>query len=364
MNDSLRVPDLYHHLLDHAEEYRAVVCAPYLFWTTFVAAQVAPERTVLVPCLHDEPYARLELFQPMFGGVAGVMFLTEPEAALAADLIHGPPTKVVGAGLDVPEQHDPDGFRPRHGLTRPFVLAGGRREGAKGWDRMMDGYARAVRRGVDIDLVTFGVGEVGAPDDLAHRVIDLGFLAADDLTDAYAAADAYIQPSAMESFSRTIMEAWLAGTPVIANAASDVVAWHCERSGAGLVYEDVYELEQCLRFVAESPDLARRWPQTGAPTSSSTTGGPPRWTAWKPPWRSGRDAGLRRRPSASWWSGPTRPTATASPPTWSNRCATCGGRATTSRSSRRCRPRPTTTSTSTSRSGSWRCAGCRAGSTG
>ncbi len=276
MNDSLRVPDLYHHLLDHAEDYRAVVCAPYLFWTTFVAAQVAPERTVLVPCLHDEPYARLELFQPMFGGVAGVLFLTDPEAALAADLIHGPPTKVVGAGLDIPEQHDPDGFRARHGITRPFVLAGGRREGAKGWDRMMGGYARAVRRGVDIDLVTFGVGEVGAPDDLADRVIDLGFLAADDLTDAYAAADAYIQPSAMESFSRTIMEAWLAGTPVIANAASDVVAWHCERSGAGLVYEDDYELEQCLRFVAESPDMARkmaaegrgyvldhyRWPET------------------------------------------------------------------------------------------------------
>ena len=41
---------------------------------------------------------------------------------------------------------------------------------------------------------------------------------------AFAAADCYLQPSRYESFSRTIMEAWLAGTPVIANAGSDVVA--------------------------------------------------------------------------------------------------------------------------------------------
>ena len=87
-------------------------------------------------------------------------------------------------------------------------------------------------------------------------MIDLGRISDAERDDAVAAADAYVQPSAMESFSRTIMEAWLAGTPVIANGASAVVRWHCERSGAGLVYDDDYELEQCLRFVAEAPDLA------------------------------------------------------------------------------------------------------------
>ena len=54
----------------------------------------------------------------------------------------------------------------------------------------------------------------------------------------------------------TLPEAWLAGTPVIANDASAVVAWHCERAGAGLTYTDDAELEQCLRFVAEAPTEA------------------------------------------------------------------------------------------------------------
>ena len=66
-----------------------------------------------------------------------------------------------------------------------------------------------------------------------------------------AAAAAYVQPSAMESFSRTVLEAMLAGTPVIANAASDVVRWHVERSQAGLLYHNEAELVECLRFVGD-----------------------------------------------------------------------------------------------------------------
>ncbi len=70
-----------------------------------------------------------------------------------------------------------------------------------------------------------GVGEVRPPADVADRVIDLGFLDDADRDDAFAAAAAYVQPSRYESFSRTVMEAWLAGTLVVANGASAVVRW-------------------------------------------------------------------------------------------------------------------------------------------
>ena len=74
---------------------------------------------------------------------------------------------------------------------------------------------------------------------------------------------AYVQPSTNESFSRTIMEAWLAETVVVASGASDVVTWHCERSGGGLVYADELELGQCLRFVAEAPEKAAQLARKG-----------------------------------------------------------------------------------------------------
>ncbi len=87
-------------------------------------------------------------------------------------------------------------------------------------------------------------------------MIDLGYLDADEMPNAFAAAEALVQPSANESFSRTLMESWLAGTPVIASAAGEVITWHCERSGGGLTYADDLEFAQCLRFVAEAPKAA------------------------------------------------------------------------------------------------------------
>ena len=256
MNDGLRVPELFHALLDDAERYRAIVVSPYLFWTSFAGGLVAPERTIVRPCLHDEPEARFELFEPLLSGVAELWLNTEPELELLDALWPGhAPAPVIGEGVSVPERYDPEGFRRRHDLgDRRFVLYGGRREGAKGWDALVEGFAAAVRKeDLDLTLVTFGVGDVHAPADVADRIVDLGVLEDADRDDAMAAAAAYVQPSALESFSRTVMEAWLAGTPVIANAASAVVAWHCDRAGAGLTYEDDAELEQCLRFVAEDP---------------------------------------------------------------------------------------------------------------
>jgi glycosyltransferase involved in cell wall biosynthesis len=267
INDDMRVPELFHWLLDHAQDYRALVFAPYMFWTTFACAQVAPERTILMPCLHDEPYAYLELFQPVFSGSRGLWFLSEPEHVLAHRIFDLPSShEVVGSGVHPPSDYDADGFRRRHGIAGRFVLYAGRREGAKGWEQLLAGFASAVQRyNLPFSLVTIGVGEVRPPAAIADRVIDLGFVPADERDNAFAAADAYLQPSQYESFSRTIMEAWLAGTLVIANAASEVVAWHCDRSGAGLTYDDDTELAQCLRFLAGAPGAARTLAAKGRP---------------------------------------------------------------------------------------------------
>lgn len=264
-NDDLRVPELYHFLLDRSGDYRAVVFAPYLFWTTYACSQVDPARTLLVPCLHDEPYAELPIFSPVFSGARGLWFLSEPEHDLAHRRFSLPRSHAVtGAGVPVPGAYDPEGFRRRHGIEGRFVLYAGRREGAKGWERLVEGFAAATaRHGLPFTLVTMGVGEVRPPADVADRVVDLGFLPDAERDDAFAAADAYLQPSAMESFSRTVMEAWLAGTPVVANGASEVVAWHCARSGAGLTYDDDAELGQCLAFVAEAPEAAAELARPG-----------------------------------------------------------------------------------------------------
>lgn len=267
LNGHVRVPELFHHLLARIDDYRAIVFSPYLFWTTAVVAPVVAERAVVMPCLHDEATAYLDVFRPVLESPAQVWFLAEPEHELAHRL--GPLAsdhRVVGAGVVIPERYDPDSFRARHGLERPFVLFAGRREALKGWDDLLRGYAAAVTQlGIDLDLVTIGVNKIKVPPSVAGRVIDLGFVPGEEIGDAFAAAVAYVQPSPNESFSRTVMEAWLAGTPVIANAAGAVVAWHCQRSGAGIVYHDDDELVESLALAAEAPDRLAALASAGRP---------------------------------------------------------------------------------------------------
>ncbi len=254
VNGLFRVPDLYHHLVADQHRYRAIVLSPYLFWTTLVGAAVAPARTIVMPCLHDEGYARLRVVRRTLSQVAQAWYLSEPERDLACELGLDPGRGVLtGAGVVVPKSYDPDAFRARHGLTRPFILYAGRREEGKGWPVLMAAFAAAVARGADLDLVTMGVGEVDAPPSVAERVHDLGFLADEEAPHAFAAAAAYVQPSRNESFSRTVMEAWMAGTPVLANVESAVVAWHCDRSGAGITWDGGDQLSAALEAVATSP---------------------------------------------------------------------------------------------------------------
>jgi glycosyltransferase involved in cell wall biosynthesis len=254
VNGLFRVPDLYHHLVAGAAGYRAIVFSPYLFWTTVVGAMAAPERSIVMPCLHDEGYARLRIVGRSLSAVARAWYLSQPERDLAVQLGLDPGRgDLTGAGVPVPGAYRPEAFRERHRLHRPFLLYAGRREEGKGWPVLVRAFAAAVARGADLDLATMGVGEVDVPPAISTRVHDLGFLPDEEAADAFAAAAAYVQPSRNESFSRTVMEAWLAGTPVLANAESAVVRWHCERSGAGIIWSGEDELSAAIEALAISP---------------------------------------------------------------------------------------------------------------
>ena len=252
------VPALYEHLLRRGHEYDAFLFSPYLFWTTTVCLPAVADRAISIPCLHDETYAHLDVARPVLADAARVWFLSEPEHRLAHRLTTLPAAHTVtGAGVDVPGRYEPERFRARYGLHRPFLAYIARREPEKGWNWLLEMYQQIrAAGGPDVDLVTAGVGDISVPDDLRGRVVDLGRISDEERNDCMAAALAYVQPSRMESFSRTTMEAWLAGTPVLAVEDGEVVAWHVERSGAGLLFRDGPTLAGAVRRLVDAPEEA------------------------------------------------------------------------------------------------------------
>lgn len=256
--ESVSSPGLYAHLLRRREAYELVCFAPYLFGTTFWGSQLVPERAVLIPCLHDEPYAHLPLIRMMFEGCRGFIFNSPPEAELARKLyaIDGHPWGVVGYGFEAPPDPQPARFRRRHGLEGPLVLYVGRKEKGKNVPLLME-YLLRYREGfgADLTLCLVGEGPVEVPRPGRQAIRDLGYLGPEEKLDAYAAATVVCQPSVNESFSIVIMEAWLAGTPVLVHARCPVTMYHLARSGGGLAFEDYFEFAEALDLLLRDEPL-------------------------------------------------------------------------------------------------------------
>ena len=62
-----------------------------------------------------------------------------------------------------------------------------------------------------------------------------------------------ISPSALESFSLVVVEAWVDRVPVLVNGSCGATREHCERSGGGLWFTSFPEFEASLhRLVADA----------------------------------------------------------------------------------------------------------------
>jgi len=256
---------LSEHLRSHAETYDRIVMGPYLFGLVYCASQIAPSKTILVPCLHDEPFARLGSFRKMFNSVRTCMFNTEPERDLACRLYRLDPGKstVVGMGME-PFDADPTAFAKAQGLSGPYVLYSGRREPLKGTPLLVD-YLAAFRgrTGRDVKLVSTGTGEIPVNPALSPHVIDMGFVPEREKQEAMAGAAAFCHPSVNESLGIVILEAWLARTAVLVHAGSVVLREHCRRSNGGLWFRNYPEFEQELLFLLDNREAQASFGEAG-----------------------------------------------------------------------------------------------------
>ena len=256
---------LYEHLKAQGGQYDKILMGPYLFALVYFASQVHPQKTLLLPCLHDECFAYLNTTRNMFLNVAGWIFNSAPERDLAVRLYGLDPSHgdVVGMGLE-PFRADPEGFSHRHGLTTPYILYSGRREPLKGTPLLLD-YLDIFRErtGMDIKLVLTGSGPYDPPTRLAPHILDLGFVSEQEKHDAMAGALAFCHPSVNESFGIVIMESWLAGTPVLVHAAGEVMPDHCRRSNGGLWFRNYPEFEEALSLLQAKPGLREAMGEAG-----------------------------------------------------------------------------------------------------
>lgn len=245
--------------LHRRADLRCMIAMPYLFGTTFWCVENEPERTVLNPCLHDEPHAWVDLTASMLNAAVGCISNTAAEERLLARIAPGARSRVGGIGFDTyDEPADVAGFCADREIAPGYLLYAGRREEAKGVGTLFAHYRRFCAARPDAPpLALMGSGGLMIPDDLADRIIDLGFVPAADKRAAYAGALCLVHPSQMESFGIVLMEAWQEGTPALVNAHSEVLSDHCRESGGGLWFADYPEFAEALSMLIEDGATTR-----------------------------------------------------------------------------------------------------------
>jgi hypothetical protein len=232
-------------------EGRRFVFMPYPFPTSFWGTLLAGDRAYLLPCLHDEPYAYYSTYRWMFRAAQCALANSPAERSLALRLFDLPADRVVvaGEGIDLTPVGDGARFRAKHGLHGPLLMA----------------YLREywARRGTPIKLLLMGRDPFELPPAMREIVLDLGYVSVQEKHDAYAAADVYVHPSLIESFSIVLMEAWLQGTPALVHADCAVTREAAETSGGGLSFGTFGEFAAALDLLLANADLRKRMGELG-----------------------------------------------------------------------------------------------------
>jgi glycosyltransferase involved in cell wall biosynthesis len=261
LNEMINSPALYSYLEEQAEDYDLFVFLPYMFGTTFFGVlSCPPEKAVMLPCFHNESYARLQMFRQTYIHIQGMIFNAKPEMELANRLydLQEVQQACIGIGMDTRVKGDAQRFRQQSGITAPFVLYAGRKDQGKNVDALLRYFAEYRKRNPEetVELVLIGGGTVSIPSEVQPFVHDLGFVAPQMKYDAMAAAELLCQPSRNESFSLVIMESWLQNRPVLVHGKCAVTTDFVRRSGGGLYFHDYYEFEGCLRWIRQHPEQA------------------------------------------------------------------------------------------------------------
>ena len=291
-------PGLVEHLKRQHHSYDALVFFSLIHWTTVHGMAVAPERSILFPCLRLSPVLRLALWRDVASSARAIGLISGAERKLLRGYLGVPAFReeLVGVGVDPSHrqayprhQQDPADepaaddetamraddamdleddradrgipFRRRHRLYGPIVLYGGRIEPDNGCEEMLEYFDTYASADGDTALVLMGVKMMKVPEEPYLR--QAGMLPDRERMVAYEAADVTIAPGADDPLALCVLESFAVGTPVLASARNDAAAEHCRRAGAGLYYGNREEFVEALKALMTRSKLREQLGDAG-----------------------------------------------------------------------------------------------------
>ncbi|MEI8050631.1 MAG: glycosyltransferase family 4 protein [Actinomycetes bacterium] len=253
-------------LLDALEASDADVVSfyPYLFYMTVHGISRVRQPAVLHPAAHDEPALYLKPYADAFAAADAFCYHTRAERHLVEHVMDVAETPQIVLGLGT--NHAVGRGRPGGVVAgigdRPYVVSVGRVDEQKGSVMLARFFTEFKKRNPGPLALVF-VGPVSATIPDHPDLVVTGIVDEEDKWDLIGDALVSISPSAMESFSLVVLEAWVKGIPAMVNATCGPTVENCERSGGGLAFDSFASFEVTLQRLITDASLRRELGEKG-----------------------------------------------------------------------------------------------------
>jgi glycosyltransferase involved in cell wall biosynthesis len=236
-------------LIDAVSQSDADVIAfyPYLYHPTVGAIGKVSSPAVLHPAAHDEPALYLPVFRGTFGDADALCFHTAAERRLVERMypVAEKPQIVLGLGVGESEGTGRRGGDVTGLGDRRYIVSVGRVDEHKG-SKMLASYFATYKERRPGPLALVLVGPVSFELPPHPDIVVTGAVPEADKWDIVHDAVVAVSPSALESFSLVVVEAWVDRVPVMVNGSCGPTREHCERSGGGLWFTSYPEFEAVM----------------------------------------------------------------------------------------------------------------------
>jgi glycosyltransferase involved in cell wall biosynthesis len=237
---------------------------PYMYHPTVAAIGKVSAPAVLHPAAHDEPALYLPVYRGTFGDADGFCFHTASERSLVERMypVADKPQIVLGLGVGESQGRGRPGADILGLGDRPYVVSVGRVDEHKG-SKMLARFFATYKERNPGPLALALVGPVSFDLEPHPDIVVTGAVDEPDKWDIVGDSLVAVSPSALESFSLVVVEAWVDRVPVLVNGACGPTREHAERSGGGLWFTSYPEFEVVLSRLVGDPVLRAALGQRG-----------------------------------------------------------------------------------------------------
>ncbi|MVZ62258.1 glycosyltransferase [Sphingobacterium humi] len=235
-------PDLINYLKAHHQDYQAIIFFSYVYPNTVFGIEIAPEKSILIPTVHEESEVFRAIYSHVFTAVKHIGFNTEEERDLTKKIFGNQIAdhSTLAIGVETRSDHEPswEEIKAKFGLPDQYIHYFGRVCESK-MEQLIPwflAYKKAKPSAVKLVLTgSLYLEKIDSPD-----IIYTGFVSMGEKIALIKNASLVINPSKRESLSLLLLEAMHLKKMVLVNGKSDVLKAHAIKSDYAC---DYYETE-------------------------------------------------------------------------------------------------------------------------